>query len=345
MPEKTHVEISIGIIFRILLVVLGCWFLFLVRDIIALLFIALVIVSAIEPAVNWMHMRKIPRPIGVIIIYVLLFSIIGLSISFLIPPMTEQFKDLYQNLPSYSQNLENYFQGLKDYFQTQGNVLDIQKIIGNYGGSLSEVSGNIFSRTIGVFSGFISTIVVFALVFYMAVKQDGISNFVALVVPEKHKEYALSLTSRIKTKIGHWMTGQLFLMVIIFILDFIGLYFIGVPYALSLAIFAGLMEIIPYVGPIVSAIPAIILGLTVSPMTGLLVLLLVFAVQQFENHVIVPQIMKRALGLNPIAVILALLIGLKLGGVLGAILAIPIATAIGVVVEDWMKKPDPHTNS
>ena len=101
------------------------------------------------------------------------------------------------------------------------------------------------------------------------------------------------------------------------------------------------MEIIPYVGPIVSAIPAVILGLTVSPMTGLLVLILVFAVQQFEYHVIVPQIMKKALGINPIAVILALLIGLKLGGVFGAILAIPIATAISVVVEDLMKKTDP----
>jgi predicted PurR-regulated permease PerM len=345
MLEKTHVEISVGIIFRTLLIILGLWFVYLVRDIVALLFIALVIVSGIEPAVNWMHSRKIPRPIGVIIIYAILFSIIGLSISFLIPPMTEQFKDLYQNLPSYSQNLENYFQGVKNYFQTQGNIVDIQKIIGNSGGSLSEVSGNIFSRTVGVFSGFISAIVVLVLVFYMAVKQDGIGNFVSSVVPDKHKEYALSLTERIKAKIGRWMTGQLLLMVIIFVLNFVGLYFIGVPYALSLAIFAGLMEVVPYIGPIVSAIPAIILGLTVSPMTGLMVLILVFAVQQFENHVIVPQVMKKALGLNPIVVILALLIGLKLGGVLGAILAIPIATAIGVVVEDLMKKPDPHTNS
>lgn len=345
MLEKTHIEISTGTIFRALLIILGCWLLYLVRDIIALLFISLVIVSAIEPVVNWMHEKKIPRSLGVIIVYLLLFSIIGLSISFLIPPLTEQFQDLYHKLPEYSQNIEQSLQGVKDYFQAQGNMLNIQELISQSSSSFSEISGNIFSKTVGFFSGFISAIVIFALVFYMAVKQDGISNFVALVVPEKHKEYALSLTSRIKTKIGKWMTGQLFLMLIIFVLDFTGLYFIGVPYALSLAIFAGLMEIIPYVGPIVSAIPAIILGLTVSPMTGLLVLILVFAVQQFENHIIVPQVMKKALGLNPIAVILSLLIGLKLGGVLGTILAIPIATAIGVLVEDLMKKPDPRTNS
>jgi predicted PurR-regulated permease PerM len=345
MLEKTHIEISTGTIFRTLLIILGCWFLYLIRDIVALLFISLVIVSAIEPAVNWMHKKKIPRSFGVIIVYALLFSIMGLSISFLIPPLTEQFRDLYYKLPEYSQNIEQSLRGVKDYFQTQDNVLNIQNLIRQSTGSFSEISGNIFSRTVGVFSGFISTIVVFALVFYMAVKQDGINNFVALVIPEKHKDYALSLTSRIKMKIGKWMSGQLLLMISIFILYFIGLYFIGVPYALSLAIFAGLMEIIPYIGPIVSAIPAIILGLTISPMAGLVVLVLVFAIQQFENHIITPQIMKKALGLNPIAVILALLIGLKLGGVLGAILAIPIATAISVVMEDLMKKPDPRANS
>ena len=340
MLEKTNIEISTGTIIRTLLIILGLWFLFLIKEIISLLFISLVIVSSIEPAVNWMHVRKIPRSLGVILVYILLFSIVGLSISFLIPPLTEQFRDLYLKLPEYSQRIEQSLQGVKDYFQTQGNILDIQNLIGQSNSSFPEISGNLFSKTVGVFSGFVSTIVVFALVFYMSVKQDGINNFVALVVPKKHEEYALSLTSRIKAKIGRWMTGQLLLMVIIFALDFLGFYFIGVPYALSLAIFAGLMEIVPYVGPIVSAIPAVILGLTISPMTGLMVLILVFAVQQFENHVIVPQIMKKALGLDPIAVILALLIGLKLGGVLGAILAIPIATAIGVVIEDLMKKPE-----
>lgn len=340
MLEKTNIEISTGTIIRALLIILGLWFLFLIKEIISLLFISLVIVSSIEPAVNWMHVRKIPRSLGVILVYILLFSIVGLSISFLIPPLTEQFRDLYLKLPEYSQRIEQSLQGVKDYFQTQGNMLDVQQLIGQSGSSFPEFSGNLFSKTVGVFSGFVSTIVVFALVFYMSVKQDGINNFVALVVPKKHEVYALSLTSRIKAKIGRWMTGQLLLMVIIFALDFLGFYFIGVPYALSLAIFAGLMEIVPYVGPIVSAIPAVILGLTISPTTGLMVLILVFAVQQFENHVIVPQIMKKALGLDPIAVILALLIGLKLGGVLGAILAIPIATAIGVVIEDLMKKPE-----
>ncbi|HEX7586123.1 MAG TPA: AI-2E family transporter, partial [Patescibacteria group bacterium] len=96
------------------------------------------------------------------------------------------------------------------------------------------------------------------------------------------------------------------------------------------------MEVIPYVGPIISAIPGVILGFTISPFVGLMTLLLYWLVQQFENYVVVPQVMKKAVGLNPITVIVALLIGVKLGGAFGAILAVPIAAAIGVVVEDLM---------
>ena len=112
---------------------------------------------------------------------------------------------------------------------------------------------------------------------------------------------------------------------------------LGIPYALVLAIFAGLMEIVPYVGPIISAIPGIILGFTISPLTGFLTIFMYILVQQFENHVITPQIMKKAVGLNPIAVILAIFVGAKLAGILGAILAIPVATAVSIFVSDIFK--------
>ena len=130
--------------------------------------------------------------------------------------------------------------------------------------------------------------------------------------------------------------GQLFVMLIIFALDAVGLYLVGVPYALILGIFAGLLEIIPYVGPIISAIPGVILGFMVSPTTGLLALLVYCIAQQFEGNVVVPRVMKKAVGLNPIAIILALLIGAKLGGILGVILSIPVATAVGLFIRDIM---------
>jgi len=134
------------------------------------------------------------------------------------------------------------------------------------------------------------------------------------------------------------MLGQLFLMLIIFALDATGLYLIGVPYALILGIFAGVLEIIPYVGPIISAVPGVILGFLISPTVGFLAILVYLISQQLESNLIVPQVMKKAVGLNPVTTIVALLVGARLGGVLGAIISIPVATAISLFINDLMEK-------
>jgi predicted PurR-regulated permease PerM len=336
--EKNEIEISTGIVFRTMLILLAIWFLYLVMDVIALVFIAVIITSAMDPIVDWLQMKKIPRSVGVLGLFLGLFLIIGLVFSFLIPPMISQFQDFSQNFPKYFQAGEISFAHLKDFFQSKHINFDFQQLADNFTGSLTNLSENIFSKTVGVFSGFVSVIVVFSLAFYMTVEENGINKFITSVSPDKYKDYASNLANRIKEKIGKWMLGQMFLMLTIFILDAIGLYLVGVPYALILGIFAGVMEIVPYIGPIISAVPGVILGFLISPTTGFLTLLVYLIAQQVESHVIVPQVMKKAVGLNPVATIVALLVGLRLGGVLGAILAIPVATAISLAINDFMEK-------
>ena len=326
-----------GVVFRTFLLILAIWFLYMIREILALLFIAILIVAAIDPAVDWMHKRKIPRAAGVLVVYLLFFAVISLSISFLIPPLVSQFGDFSQKAPFYWQEINKTFGNVNNFFQAHSLGFG-QQTLENSNDKLSSLPGAIFSETVGLVSNFISILIILVMAFYMTVKEDGIKKFIVSITPESHKDYADSLTERIEQKIGRWVQGQLFLMLSIFILDFVGLSIIGVPYALALALFAGVLEIVPYIGPIVSAIPGIILGTLISPVTGLMTLLLYFFTQQFESHIIVPQVMKKAVGLNPVAVILALLVGLKLGGVLGAILAIPLATAVSVFVSDLMKK-------
>lgn len=336
--EKRHVEISSGTLFRTILIILAILFLYLVRDVIALIFISILIVSAIDPAVDWMQRKKIPRPLGVSLVYLFMLAVISLSVSFLIPPLVEQFRDFSQKLPKFYQEIINFSDSLGITFTSQDAASGTAQTFSGLGSELSSLSGQIFTKTIGFFSGFISAIVILAMAFYMAVKEDGIKKFIISITPEKHKEYAAHLTDKIKFKMGKWMQGQLLLMVIIFALDFIGLSILKVPYALALAIFAGLLEVVPYIGPIISAVPGIILGFTVSPFIGLMTILLYWLAQQFENYVVVPQIMKKAVGLNPITVIVALLIGVKLGGIFGAIVAVPVAAAISVVTDDLMKE-------
>lgn len=332
-----QINISTGIVFRTILIILSLWFLYMVRDVIVLLFISVILVSAMEPAVDFLQRKKIPRSVSVLGLYLLLLVTIAVAFSFLIPPITDQFEQMTENFPQYSQEINNFLKPFNNFISVSHINLGAEQIIGELASGISSLTQNLFSKTIGVFSGLISIVIVFSLAFYMSVEERGIQKFVETVVPTKYKKYAVNLTERIKYKIGKWMLGQIALMFLIFILDFIGLYLVGVPYALVLAIFAGILEIIPYVGPIISAIPGIVLGFLISPTTGMLAALVYLLSQQLESNVITPQVMKKAVGLNPIIVILALLIGSKIGGILGAVLAIPVATAIGLFIKDLME--------
>jgi predicted PurR-regulated permease PerM len=335
MPKQT-IDISISAITKTILVLLGLWAIYLVRDVIVLLIVSIIFVSAIEPAVDWLQKKKIPRSASVLGIYFLIIAFLGIVISFIVPPIVDQSKALGENYPVYSEKVTEFLRGIESFVNKNHIAIDTSQIIGNFGNELSNFSRNIFSTTLGVFSGIISLVVIFSLTFYMSVEEDGIKKFIISVTPTKNREYAKNLTDRIKDKIGNWLIGQLVLMFIVFLFVYIGLGLAGIPYALILAIFAGFMEIIPYVGPIISAIPGVVLGFLISPVMGFLALLVYVLAQQTENHIITPQVMKRAVGLNPITVILVLLIGAKLAGATGAILAIPVATAISLVVKDFM---------
>lgn len=336
--EQRKIYISTGIIFRTILILLAVWFLYLVLDILALLFISVIIVSAIDPAVDWMQKKKIPRTLGVLLIYLALFSAIGVAIYFVIPPLAKQAQELGRDFPNYYQRAAEYINPVQEIIGRSG--LDKGKILESITNSVSSFSSNIFSTTIGVFSGLISAIVVISLTFYMSAEEDAIRKFIVSIVPKEHQEYAARLTEQAKDKIGKWLIGQVALMIIVGLLTYLGLLLIGVPHALLLGVFAGIFELIPYIGPLIGAIPGVIIGFIVSPTAGLLAVAVYMLVQQLENHVIVPQVMKKAVGLSPITVILVLLIGAKLYGALGAILAIPVAAAASIFISDLMNNSE-----
>lgn len=338
MEKNQQIEISTSIVFKTILILLAVWLLYLVLDVVALVFIAVIITSAMDPLVDYFQRKKISRSISVLGLFLVLFIVLGFIISFIVPPLVSQFQDFSQNFPDYFQSAQVSLSNINNYLQAQHVSVDLQRLSDNLAGSFSGISTNILSQTVGVFSGFISIVVVFSLAFYMTVEEDGIKKFIISVTPDRYKIYSADLTTRVKEKIGKWMLGQLLLMAIIFVLDSAGLYLVGVPYALVLGFFAGALEIIPYVGPIISAVPGIILGFLVSPTTGFLAALVYLISQQLESNLIVPQVMKKAVGLNPVATIVALLVGARLGGVLGAILSIPVATAISLFLNDLMER-------
>ncbi len=327
---------STKIILKIVLVVLGLGFLYVIRDVLALFFVSVLIAAAIDPAVSLLQKTKLPRSVSVLVVYVLLLIIIGTIISFLVPALIEQFNEFTKALPNYLDRLGEFLTGLRIFGEAHGLVFNQQQIFENISKNIGQSSSGIFSTTVGIFTGAISFVAILSMAFYMSVKEDGMENFLNTITPKKYQKQTIILAEKIKDKIGLWMAGQLLLAVIIFILDYLFLLFLGVPYALVLAIIGGVLEIIPYFGPIISTVIGVTIALFVSPLKGFFVLLGYIVIQQLENNILVPQIMKKAVGLNPLVVILSLLIGMKLAGTIGAVLAVPVATAIGVVAKDLL---------
>ena len=337
--KKQVVSISPSTIFRVTFVILILIFLYLIRDVIVLFLFALIIASAIAPIVNILEKIKIPRVFGALFVYILVIGILGFLISLIVPSIARDVKDLSSNIPNYIEHLSAKFEAIKKASSRyQDVIIQFQKFLAGIGDFLRKSASNLFSTAINIFGGVLSFLVALVISFYLSVQKKGVQNILTSIVPHEHRDYVLNLWERSQVKLGRWLQGQLFLGIIVGVLVYIGLSLLNVKFALLLAVLAGILEIFPYIGPVLAAIPAIILGFLQAPILGLWVLILYIVIQQLENYLIVPLVIGSIVKLNPVAVILSLLIGGKLGGIPGMILAVPITAVVAEFVRDLVKK-------
>jgi len=214
------------------------------------------------------------------------------------------------------------------------SAANIERPIAALQQALSTATEGVFTALSSAFGGVIFLIAVLVLTMYMIIEEDALIKIVKEFTPTRYHSHLGETAMRVQVKMGQWLRGQLFLMLFVGALTYIGLLILGVPFALVLALIAGILELIPYAGPILSAVPAIIVGFSISPVMAVMIIVLYFLVQQLENNLLVPKIMEKAVGLNPVIIIVAVLIGAKLGGILGAILAVPVATIVSVILTD-----------
>ncbi len=336
MNQKQIIEISTWSILKVIFIILFFGFLFLISDILIVLFLSLIIASAIYPWVNYLESKKIPRILGVLSVYVVAILFIIFLMYLVIPTMVDEIRQLASVLPSYYEILSSKFSKTvleisPDYTKTA------QDFLLNFGEKIKEMASSVLKTVAGVFGGFATFGIVLVISFYMASQEKGVSSFIKLVTPKHQEVYVLNLWKRVEKKLGFWLQGQLLLGVIIGLVVFFGLYIIGVPYALLLGIVAGIFEIVPVVGPIFSAFIGVAVALMINPVLALLTLIFYIIVQQVENNILVPFLMKKMTGLNPIVIIVSLLIGWELGGILGMIISVPIATIAGELLDDYAK--------
>lgn len=330
--HPTTVNISTITLLKIVFIGLLLWFCWVVRDVLLIFLISIIISSAIDPVADYLSQRKIPRILSVSIIYILFLGLVALIGFLIVPPLTAQFEaiksaDVYQS----------FISKIGVYRETLSHSAIGQSINNSFKEFFSNLGGTLFATTKGVLTGVASVVSIFVISFYLTVEENGMKNFIKHLAPYKHQAYVMRLVTKIQHKIGAWLLGQLILSAIIFGLFFIGLSVLNVQYALILALIAGFLEIIPLIGPFIAGAFAIFFAFLQSPTLAVLVVILWVVTQQLENHIIVPVIMSRSVGLNPVMVILAVLTGATLGGFVGALIAIPVVSAISVFVTDVME--------
>ncbi len=299
------------------------WILFHILDIILLFFVAFILMSALSPLVERLRGWGVPRIIAVLLVFFLtVILVIGLLTAGL-SPLVSQTSNLIQKLVETINSL------------VQTNIID-QAVVQQ---EASRFSAQVVNFTVDLFKNLISWVSVLVVTIYMLFDREKMKKYVTSFFGER-QEQVEKLLQKIEDKLGSWLRGQVILSVVVGTLVYLGLSILGVEYALPLAIIAGLLEVVPMIGPIISAIPAILIGLTVSPLFAAIIAGLYLAVQQIENQIIVPQVMRRAVGLNPLLVILAVSIGGRLLGIAGALLAVPIAVVIQLIIQEGLNRSE-----
>jgi len=319
---NTKIEISIKTVLFIAAFLAAVWVLIQIRDIIFLLFIAFLLMTALHPVVTFLERLRLPRIVGILLVYAVVISFLGVTLVSALPGLIVQFGRLIAALSNSALRALPY-----------GNI-DVSAI----SQQIAPIGESLFKVTIGIFSNIFTFIAVFAFTFYFLLERNHADEILTSVLGDTLAKNILTLLRRIERRLGSWVRGELILMTAVGTCSFIGLTVLHVDFALPLAILAGSLELVPMLGPVIASLVAALVALSVSPFLALSVIALYIVIQQLENNLLVPFIMKKSVGLAPIVTILALMIGARLAGIIGAILGVPVALTLQEILSFVLSK-------
>lgn len=323
MPERIKVDISFLTIVKVFLVAIIFFLLYWVRSVLLLVFISLILAAAFQPAVrSWS--KRVGKTIAVLILLAIFLIVLFGFFSLVVPLLVEQVKQLVADLPSYIDRFQAF----------RAHTPSVQRWLDSASSSLSSAVGNVVNLTVSFVGGIISFFTVIILTVYFLLDEKSFSNLPQNVFSEEKVGDALMVIRKVSVKLGNWLRGQLLLGLIIAVLVYIGLTIMSVPYALTIAVISGVLEIVPIVGPFISGAIAALIAYSVSPILAVVVIIFYLIIQQLENNLLVPKIMQKAIGLPPAIIIVGILVFGNLLGTVGALLAVPILGIIYVLYEE-----------
>jgi predicted PurR-regulated permease PerM len=317
---------------------IGLWLFVTLRTILLQLVLAIILSAGLRPLVDWLNARGIPRGPAVLLIYLSVVLAIVLFGIVVIPPVIDEIERVVYEAPTYGERLLQFLRDVRGQYPFLP-PLDEQLLaqLRGLSGQISAIASQALSVAriaIGVFSGLLNAILVLLLTLYLVVDGPRIREYLLSFLDAGKAARVRVVSDRIGPRIGGWLLGQIALSAAVGTVSFVALSLLGIEGALLLAVIAAIGEVIPIVGPIAAAVPAVIVALTQSPLLALATAGVYLGIQQLENNLLVPKIMERAVDLHPLAVVLALLVGGELLGIAGAIVAVPVAAAIAVVLDE-----------
>lgn len=332
----TTSQVVLATIF-VVCVFLTFWLLYRLRDVLFLFFVAIVVGTAIRPAVDWLHRRGIPRATGIILIYILIAGLVVGFLAMIVPLLADQVTELSRTLPEYYTNFRSaLINSHNRLLQNIGWRIPSQVgLLVNRDPNTAEVLdqvGQTLLYTNLILKGVLGTLAVFLLAYYWTQEGNLILRSLLRIMPPQRKKNVREFLQLAETKLGGYVRGQGLLCVAVGVTAFIAYLLIGLPYTLVLAIFAGIMEMVPVFGPALGAIPALLVALSIDPGKALWVVIATSVIQLLENAVLVPRIMKQSMGVNPIIVLLSLIAFGSVFGFVGALLALPLAAIIQLLI-------------
>ena len=338
-PPMTTKRVMINTV--AVLAVLGlAWLLIQIRPIIVLLILGILFAAAIEPLVFRLRKRGLSRGQAIIIVYIGLAATLGLVLYLIVPPLVRQATALLDQIPQILTDLRDEARRSDNEFIRTTVVRTLDKTVQAYNSvrTSPSIGGSQAISFVTTVVGFLfTTVSVMIVAFYWMTEKAIIKRLLLGLLPMDKRDRAHALWDEIEARLGGWTRGQLVLCLVIGGLSAAGYFLIGLDFWLALGIWAGLTEIIPFIGPVLGGAAATIVALTVSWKKALIVVLFVIALQQLEGAFLVPRVMRNAVGMTPLTVILAVLVGGTLAGPIGAVLAIPVGAAVQVLVQDMLR--------
>jgi predicted PurR-regulated permease PerM len=333
MADQT-LDISWQTIVKVLITCFTLYMLFLAREVVIWFFFALMISLLLDPVVNFLKWGRIPKILAVTVVYVSIFGILGLVIYLSAPVFMYELNQFSSNLPMYFEKINPFLHELG--IEASKNFSDATALLAS---NLKESSESILKALTTFLGGISSGMLIFALAFFISLEERGTERLLAFLAPRRYQDHIMQLFHRAQYKVSRWFGARILSCIFVGATSLITFYLLGVPYALTLALIAGVLNFVPYIGPTITMVLAVLfVGISDSWIVSGYVFIVLLVIQEIENKVLTPLLMKKFLDIPPVLVLLSLLVGGVLFGVLGSIFAVPVFGIIYEFTKEFMER-------